>query len=576
MEPRSRLTPERGEEVRDVLERLCANPPLVNSPTASAMLRFIVDATIRGDAEGLKAYTIATRGLGRHENFDPQQDPIVRVTASRLRRALESHAQGPGRDDAVSIQLDRGSYVPRFVWRVDQTPLTPLIDQDAPPEPIEAAQSWLHRYAPGVLAAVAGILFVFGALQLAPRRVYQQPRTVDREIRPVIILGNIETVTPGPLADTLRNNLRAQIMARLRRFDDMFDIRDALAANASPSKAETAISYRVDGMFNLTQARMSLSTTATHLASRAMIHTSAQDAPRADGDDLDQLSDLAKSFVIPLAQPYGVIPAHAYLTAKQTSELSGPHACLLKVYRYWQVLDRASFDDAYDCAAKRNSADPGSASALTYLAFMQVEAIRGNYSLPGEDGLLPADLRARSLKTANRAVEAAPASAAAQQAMSAAWAINGVHGAALDSIREAVALNPDNPDLQSHLGVRLIQVGEFANGLDFLRQVIAMGGSQPAWRMFYAGIAAFLGRDADELHRYAQLSRKDDVMLSALIQMLDACMREDWDAVAEAKRKVSGFAPGGMDEINRLLEARLVNREIIEKVSAEITMMMSN
>lgn len=58
----------------------------------------------------LKAYTVATEVLGRNADFDPQTDPIVRVEATRLRRALDRYYLAEGRDDPVRITMPRGGY----------------------------------------------------------------------------------------------------------------------------------------------------------------------------------------------------------------------------------------------------------------------------------------------------------------------------------------------------------------------------------------------------------------------------------------------------------------------------------
>ena len=42
------------------------------------LLRFVVEESLAGRADRIKAYTIATSVLGRDEAFDPQSDPIVR------------------------------------------------------------------------------------------------------------------------------------------------------------------------------------------------------------------------------------------------------------------------------------------------------------------------------------------------------------------------------------------------------------------------------------------------------------------------------------------------------------------
>src|SRR6185295_18724658 len=48
-------------------------------------------------------------------------DPIVRVEATRLRRAIGRYYAGPGASDPVTIELPRGGYVPRISWRTGTT-----------------------------------------------------------------------------------------------------------------------------------------------------------------------------------------------------------------------------------------------------------------------------------------------------------------------------------------------------------------------------------------------------------------------------------------------------------------------
>ena len=57
---------------------------------------------------------MATQVLGRKADFDPNLDPIVRIVAGRLRRALEQYYRGPGKNDRVVVEMPKGGYVPRF------------------------------------------------------------------------------------------------------------------------------------------------------------------------------------------------------------------------------------------------------------------------------------------------------------------------------------------------------------------------------------------------------------------------------------------------------------------------------
>lgn len=96
------------------LDRVVAGKPFNTSPKLANFLRFVVKAVIAGEGPRIKAYTIATSALGREASFDPQIDPIVRVEAGRLRRALARYYADSGRNDPLVIVIPRGTYVPMF------------------------------------------------------------------------------------------------------------------------------------------------------------------------------------------------------------------------------------------------------------------------------------------------------------------------------------------------------------------------------------------------------------------------------------------------------------------------------
>ena len=52
--------------------------------------------------------------IWEEREFDPQVDPIVRVEAGRLRRALEHYYLTAGKNDPVRIEIPKGGYVPTF------------------------------------------------------------------------------------------------------------------------------------------------------------------------------------------------------------------------------------------------------------------------------------------------------------------------------------------------------------------------------------------------------------------------------------------------------------------------------
>jgi hypothetical protein len=103
-----------AEEIRAAVERVVTSPGFRRSPQLVAFLRFVVESVLGGKAARIKSYTIGIEALRRGEDFDPQIDPIVRVEAGRLRRALASYYAGGGAGRSVTIEIPLGSYVPTF------------------------------------------------------------------------------------------------------------------------------------------------------------------------------------------------------------------------------------------------------------------------------------------------------------------------------------------------------------------------------------------------------------------------------------------------------------------------------
>ncbi|UEM01425.1 hypothetical protein JL101_015560 [Skermanella rosea] len=102
-------------EILDHLDAICATEAFRRATRCRNFLRYVVEETLAGRTDRIKAYAIAVSVLGRDESFDPQADPVVRIEAGQLRRRLEHYYLTDGSACAVRIELPKGSYVPVFV-----------------------------------------------------------------------------------------------------------------------------------------------------------------------------------------------------------------------------------------------------------------------------------------------------------------------------------------------------------------------------------------------------------------------------------------------------------------------------
>jgi adenylate cyclase len=141
MTPKPRLHDGAGpppEDIRAHLARLLGTVAFRASDRRRRLLGYVVEQTLVGHADRLKAFDLAVAVLGRDDRFDPQHDPIVRVEVRRLRRDLEHYYLTDGRDDPIRITIAKGHYVPTFE-RAGPT-FTPEAEVEAvTPPPIAAA-----------------------------------------------------------------------------------------------------------------------------------------------------------------------------------------------------------------------------------------------------------------------------------------------------------------------------------------------------------------------------------------------------------------------------------------------------
>ena len=96
----SNLDADTQEQVRNALARILSSEGFSASARNRRLLDYVVDETLAGRADRIKAYTLATVVFERGPDFDPQLDPVVRLEASRLRRALEHYYLTAGKDES--------------------------------------------------------------------------------------------------------------------------------------------------------------------------------------------------------------------------------------------------------------------------------------------------------------------------------------------------------------------------------------------------------------------------------------------------------------------------------------------
>jgi hypothetical protein len=99
------------------IDKLINSHSLHTSESLCKLLRYLAEHSLDHPGVSLKEYQIATEVLGRPAGFDPQSDSTVRVQAGRLRVKLAEYYAHEGPDDAVVVELPKGSYALTFHLR---------------------------------------------------------------------------------------------------------------------------------------------------------------------------------------------------------------------------------------------------------------------------------------------------------------------------------------------------------------------------------------------------------------------------------------------------------------------------
>lgn len=122
-------------EKQGELKRILESKHFAKAPMRRRFLEFTSGQVFRGEDNKLNEYLIGVEVYERGENFDSQQDPIVRVQAHEIRRALKNYYQEEGKNSLVKIELPAGQYAPvfrRVKIELDEQ-ATPIFQREPPP-----------------------------------------------------------------------------------------------------------------------------------------------------------------------------------------------------------------------------------------------------------------------------------------------------------------------------------------------------------------------------------------------------------------------------------------------------------
>ena len=514
------------------LARILSSGAFDASERNRRFLRYVVEQTLGGRGHRIKAYDVAVTVFGRDDSFDPQSDPIVRIEASRLRRSLERYYLLAGQGDPIRIEIPKGGYVPMFRPQgegerppvPDQQTATSPDDASAngeqvtppregspaplegtPPEKPFMPQAWPRPLLGGLLALLV-IGLVASALGWQPWAGRGQPLAGPPvQSRPSLMVVPFEDLSGRP-RDYFAEGVAQEVLSSLIRFKEfvVFDARTSFeAAQEEPLELGRRLGadYIVTGTVRRDAGRVRVSSQLVKLATGASIWAATYDEELAV-DRLFEIQDgIAASVAATVAQPYGVVyrDARDQLQRHHPDSLSA-YECLLQAYAYRRRIAPGPHATARSCLEEAVVREPDYADALAMLAMIYVDEFRWGFN-PRPDQYDPLDT---ALGMAQRAVDTAPDDALAWLALFETNFFRGDLELAIAAGEQAIALNPNNPELKALVGMRLAHAGQWERGVGMLEEALTMNPAPPGWYYFGLSVNELRQRDDEAALDWAE------------------------------------------------------------------------
>jgi hypothetical protein len=101
-------------QIREQLNRMLSDRLFQSGSRYGKMLKCVVEHALEGKPDHPKERTIGSEIFGRDPDYDTNSDPIVRVTASELRKRIAQYYVDPQHAAELHIEMPAGSYIPEF------------------------------------------------------------------------------------------------------------------------------------------------------------------------------------------------------------------------------------------------------------------------------------------------------------------------------------------------------------------------------------------------------------------------------------------------------------------------------
>lgn len=508
-------------QVRAELQKILSSEEFDVSDRSKKLLEYVVHETLAGRGDRIKAYSIATEVFGRPPSFDAQNDPIVRIEAAKLRKAMEHYYLTGGKDDTVRIEIAKGGYVPAFSL---QSPAGH--DEPAAPPVPPRFPGWLRKASVLlIVAALAAGLVTSGWLTAG--RNAGQDHSASADI-PAVIVRPLTDLTRSDESKVFAQGLSESIIEKTSRFKELMVV-PGTDKSAQPLAGLRAPRYEFGGTLRMTDGDVLVQTRLVDRRDGNLLWAESFDASRRAKQLFNVEVEIANQIATELAEPHGVVfQAERKLMLESPPENWTAYACTLRAYAYRTTFAAEQFQPVRECLEKATRQEPDYATAWALLSLSYLDEFR--FLFPPPPGAAEPALE-RALKAARRAVELDPAHTRGQQALMTAHFFANDTEAALEIGRAAMALNPNDLELKGEYGRGKALAGNWTEGCALLQDALDSSARKTG---YYKSLLALCSYFTGDTARAVRLIRDADAQENPAYHIIAAALLAEAGEMEEA------------------------------------------
>ncbi|MEZ5832093.1 MAG: hypothetical protein R3D05_13025 [Dongiaceae bacterium] len=562
------------DEVRAYLARLLGRSEFEASERNRRFLSYVVEETLSGRADRIKAYSIALAAFGRGEDFDPLTDPIVRIEASRLRRSLEHYYLTSGKSDPIRIDIPKGSYAAYFAYRRESA--TKSVSK---PSATPASDTKWMLYPPGrrTRTFVVGFLAAFALLiagavtfvLISHGKRSAQDAAVSRA--PSILVMPFENTSADPNRSFIARGLTYDIVSQLTSFDDLFIFGSETGFNIAKSVEdekswqEVMPDYVLTGSVNSTESRLKVSAILADGSTGQYLWSSSVERDLSSTALLQVQTEIADQVAAAIAQPYGfVFTRKAREVAQKPAESLVAYECTVRFREYWRSYSDKDFGGVRTCLENTIAGDPSYALGQSSLALLYVDAYRFGFGRQQ----IAFDPLERADKLADRAIELEPDSVGGYLAKGMVlWFRHDVQRS-LKVLRDGLRQHPHDADLLGELGFRLALLAKWDEAMPLVEEAYARNPGVTSGHHIATFLYAYMHGDYKAALAAALMVETPDVLYGPLARAMAYAQLGKPDKAREEIAHVLSINPDYANYAADDLAARNIDPAIIRAILA--------